>query len=167
MTQDDFFGGEHQWLGTMRKNWRKAIEGDGAICPCCDRKGKVYPIKLNKTYACAVAWIMVNGDAEGWVNVQKKGPRWMLAGKNYGMLTHWGLIESAGTRSGIWRATLKGRDFVRGLTTVPSAVFIYDDRVWGFEDKQTTFSECIKNRFDFDEMMNTRFDWSNVMGRFK
>lgn len=165
MMQGDMFPAEQQWLDAMRSKWRKAIEGDGGICPCCDRSGRVYPIKLNRTYACAVAWIIANGGADGWVNVQKKGPRWILAGKNYGMLVHWDLIESAGTRSGVWRATMRGREFVRGNITVPAAVFIYNDKVWGFEDRDVTFPECVKVDFDFDQMMDTRFDWSSIVGR--
>lgn len=163
MMQSDMFPAEQAVLDAMRSKWRKAIEGDGGVCPCCDRHGKVYKLTLHKTFACAIAWLVAKAGQDGWVEVQNKGPRWLLRSKNYGMLTHWGLIESAGTRSGVWRATQKGRDFICGNITVPAAVFIYDDKTWGFDDSQTTFGACIKNRFDFEEMMDARFDWANIM----
>lgn len=160
--QFEMFPGEQQMLERIRRNWSQAIEGDGAICPCCDRSGKVYRIRLNQTYALALRWIYLNGEADGWVNVQNKGPRVILKGKNYGMLHHWGLLESFGSRSGVWRVTEKGKDFANGLIKVPASVFIYDDKVWGFSEEQTTFKGCFKESFNFDEMMSSRFDWTKI-----
>ena len=161
--QFDMFGDESAWLGKLRGNWAKAIEGGGAICPCCDRKGKVYRARLHQTMAMALRWIAINAeDNEGWVRVQERGPRWMLKGKNYCLLEHWGLIESKGNRSGIWRATFRGIGFMHGLNTISEAVYIYDNKVWGFDEKETSFRGCFGKHFDFDEMMSAQFNWANL-----
>jgi hypothetical protein len=117
---------------------------------------------LNQTYALALRWIYQHGNEEGWINVQNNGPRVILKGKNYGMLAHWGMLEPFGNRSGIWRITKKGEEFVSGHITVPASVFIYDDVVWGFSDEEITFRGCFKESFDFDEMMSARFDWTKI-----
>lgn len=162
MDQSPMFDDESNFLDKMRRDWNIAIKGDGAICPCCDRSGKVYRIRLNQTYALALRWIYLNGDEHGWVNVQNKAPRVILKGKNYGMMAHWGLLESYGNRSGIWRVTEKGKAFCSGMIKVPASVFIYDDKVWGFSDEEITFRGCFKETFDFDEMMSSRFDWTKI-----
>ena len=160
--QFDMFEGDQPLLDRMRVSWWKAAEGQGAICPCCDRKGKVYRIKLHRTFAYALRWTYLNGEKDGWVDVQNKGPRFILKSKNYGMLTHWGMLESAGNRSGLWRVTQKGKDFMDNLITVPSSIFIYDNKAWGESDEQVSFQGCFKEAFDYDEMMSARFDWSKI-----
>ena len=165
MTQMDMFGNEGAWLERMRRNWRMAIEGDGGIGPCCDRSGKVYRFKLNQTHALSLRWIQIHGDQDGWVDVQNKAPRWILKGKNYSMLTHWGLLESKGNRSGVWRVTKKAEDWIAGRMGIPESVFIYDNRVWGESDEQTPFRGCIGKHFDFDEIMSSQFNWANLKGK--
>lgn len=160
--QFEMFENEKPLMSRMRERWWHAVKGDGAICPVCDRSGKIYRIRLNQTYALALRWIYLHGDENGWVNVQKKGPRIILKGKNYGMLHHWGLLESFGKRSGVWRITEKGKAFGAGLIKVPASVFIYDDIVYGFSEEEITFKQCFKESFNFDEMMSARFDWTKI-----
>jgi hypothetical protein len=165
--QFPIFPGDDALLQRMRNSWLKAIAGDGAICPCCDRHGKVYRIRLHQTFALALRWIYLNGDEEGWVNVQTKGPRFILKSKNYGMLTHWGLIESFANRSGIWRITPKGKAFANGQIMLPASIFIYDNNLFGFSEEETSYRGCFKETFNFDEMMSARFDWTKIKGRDK
>lgn len=160
--QIDMFGGNKSYLAMLRENWHTAIVGDGAICPCCDRSGKVYRLTLNQTYALSLRWIAVHGEEDGWINVQNNAPRFMLKGKNYGMLAHWGVLESFSMRSGIWRVTQKGKDFLQGLINLPSSAFIYDDKVWAFSSEEVTFRGCFGKNFDFDEMMSSQFKWANI-----
>jgi len=162
--QLDMFGDEGSWLQKMRQNWKKAIEGDGAICPCCDRAGKVYRFKLNQTHALSVRWIQVHGGEDGWVDVQNRAPRWILKGKNYSMMAHWGLLESKSNRSGIWRTTRKADDWLAGKIDLPESVFIYDNRAWGESEEQISFRGCIGKLFDFDEIMSSQFNWANIKG---
>lgn len=160
--QFDMFEGEGHFLAKMRSNWSKSIEGDGSHCPCCGKWGKVYKTKLSQHLALCLRWIAISADEEGWVDVQNTAPRWMLKSKTYNLLEHWGLIDSKSHRSGIWRATLRGWDFINGLSTVPAAVHIYDNKVWGFDSEETSFHGCFGKHFDFDEMMSEQFSWANI-----
>lgn len=158
---------DHDVVADLRKKWTTAIEKDGGHCPVCDKWGKIYKVKLTQGLALALRWIMVHGDAEGWVNVQTHGPRWMMRSKVYPLLMNWGLIESRGYRSGVWRATPYGRDFVLGLANADSAAYIYDNKVHGWSGVATSFRGCFGKHFDFDEMMSERFDWASIKLRGK
>ena len=149
-------------LFTARNDWDTMIKGKGGFCPCCDRWGKVYKLKLNKSLVRALDWIANNGDASGWVDVQRTAPRWMLRGKTYSLLAHWGLIESRLQRSGIWRATAKGTLFVAGLDTAPTAVYVFDGKVVGIDSTQVTYTSCLGVDFNRDELLTTRYDRSDV-----
>lgn len=163
--QVEMFESESVWLAKMRSTWNKSIEGEGAFCPCCGKWGKVYKIKLSQHLALCLRWIAINGDEDGWVDVQNKAPRWMLKSKTYPLLEHWGLIDSQSKRSGVWRATLKGQDFINGANAMPSAVHIYDNKVWGFESEEVSFRGCFGKHFDFDEMMSSQFRWADLKGK--
>lgn len=163
--QFDMFEDGGMFLAKLRRNWRDAVEKKGAICPCCDRKGKVYRIKLNHTYALSVLWIFKNGGDDGWVDVQNRAPRWMLKGKNYGMLAHWGFLESKSHRSGIWRVTQMAKDWIAGNIGASESIYIYDNKLWGASDEETSFRSCIRKYFDFDEVMSSQFNWANIKGK--
>ena len=163
MSQFDMFDGEGAFLARMRYLWNKTIEGEGGFCPCCGKKGKVYKTKLSQHLALCLRWIHVHADpADGWVDVQNTAPRFMLKSKTYPLLEHWDLIEGKSFRSGIWRVTLKGQDFLNGLINLPSAVHIYDNKIWGFEAEEVSFRGCFGIHFDFDEMMSDQFKWANL-----
>ena len=152
-------------LEIARETWRNAIEGDGAYCPCCDKWGKVYKMKLSQHLALCLRWIATHGDEDGWVDVQNSAPRWILKSKTYNLLVHWGLIQGRDKRSGVWRATPRGRDFINANCTMPAAVYIYNNQVWGVDATQTSFRGCFGKHFNFDEMMSTQFRWSEVVTR--
>jgi hypothetical protein len=149
-------------MAEMKDKWRKTIEGDGGFCPCCGKWGKIYKYKLSQHLALALRWIMVHGDEEGWVDVQKKGPRWMLRAKTYPLLVHWQMIEGAAKRSGIWRVTQKGREFATGQTSAAAAVWVYDNTIYEVSDSLTSYRGCFGKHFDFDELMSDRYDWTKA-----
>jgi len=91
--QFDMFDGEGAFLGKMRHHWNKAIEGEGAFCPCCGKWGKVYKTKMSQHLALCLRWISTHGDSDGWADVQNTAPRFMLKSKTYTLLEHWDLIE--------------------------------------------------------------------------
>ena len=162
MEQDSLFDDDDS-LYIAKQKWKHTIEGDGGHCPCCGKWGKVYKLKLSQSLALALKWIVDHGDPKsGWVDVQNKGPRWMLKSKIYPLLAHWKLIESGQKRSGIWRATTAGHAFVQGVASAFAAVYIYDNTVWAYDPEVTSFQGCFGKHFDFDELMSTRFDWSSV-----
>jgi hypothetical protein len=48
------------------------------------------------------------------------------------------------------------------VVTMPEAVYIYDNRRWGFEEKGVTFRQCFGKHFDFNELMSVQFNWANL-----
>lgn len=151
-------------MAVLRDEWRETIEGDGGCCPVCGKFGKVYKIKLSQALALALKWVADHGNPEGWVDVQTTGPRWMLRSKTYPLLAHWKLLESQSQRSGVWRVTHAGKEFLSGFALVPKAVYIYDNRVWGFDSETTAYRGCFGVQFDFDELMSSSFKWADVNG---
>ena len=163
--QTDLFDDELLHLNQLQEDWKKTIKGGGGHCPICERWGKVNKYKMTEHLALSLRWIHAHGDTEGWVNVQKKAPRWIMKSKTYNLLEHWGLLESRGFRTGIWRVTNTGRRFIYGEIRVPSAVYVYDNIIWGVDEQQKSFRSCFGVHFDFDELMSSRFDWSKVKGK--
>jgi hypothetical protein len=163
--QYDMFDGEGAFLIKLRSMWAKGIEGDGGFCPCCGKWGKIAKFKLRQYYALSLRWIAINGEEDGWVNVQAKGPKFIMRSKNYAQLKHWGLIESKENKSGIWRVTQRGLDFMNGITTMPIAVYTYNKQIFGFDNEQTSYRGLFGVHFDYDEMMSARFDWASIKGR--
>lgn len=149
-------------LTAMREKWHQTIADDGGCCPVCGRWGKVYRYRLTQSLAAALRWIADHGNAEGWADVQKGGPRWMLRSKTYPLLAHWGLVESREFGSGIWRVTASGARFLAGTETAPRAVFVYDNRIMDVEDERVTFRGCFGVKFDFDALMGGAVDWAAV-----
>lgn len=160
--QSDFFDDDDSELNQLRQQWMKTIEGKGGICPCCGQRGKIYRYKITQHYALCLRWIQVNGDEEGWVNVQKVGPRWMLKSKTHTQLAHWKLVEPQSKRSGVWRVTALGHQFISGEVEVPAAIYVFNNTIYGVDQTQTSYRSCFGVHFDFDELMSTRFDWSKV-----
>lgn len=146
----------------LRDEWAETISGEGGHCPVCDKFGKVYKYKLSQALALALKWIAEHGDEEGWVDVQQRGPRWMLRSKTYPLLTHWGFLESKGSRSGVWRPTPHGLAFIEGTLLAPSAVYVYDNSKWGSDSESIAFRGCFGVKFDFDALMSDQFKWADL-----
>lgn len=151
-----------QVLEDLKDEWRETIEGDGGCCPLCGKFGKIYKTKLGAGLTLALKWIADHGGQDGWVDVQVKGPRWMLRSKTYPLLTHWNFLESRQHRSGEWRITDRGRDFINGQILAPLAVFIYDNKKVAVSEETITFRESLELKFDFDELMSSQFRWENL-----
>lgn len=152
-----------QHLRKLKDEWEEAISGDGGCCPVCGKFGKVYKYKLTQSKALGLRWMQVHADKDGWVEVHKRGPRWMLRSKTHSLLSHWGLVESQGSRSGIWRVTPKGRAFIDGSAVAPKSVWVYDNKVRALDAEETTFRGCFGVKFDFDELMSDQFNWANII----
>jgi len=150
------------FLEEIKNAYKEQLQGKGGACPCCDRWGKVNSFKLTETMALALRWIQINGKEDGWVNVQKNAPRWILRSKTYPVLAHWDLIESSGSRDGTWRITKMGVDFIAGFVSVPNKVYIYNNKVWDYSEKNLTFRGCFGVKFDFAEMMSDRYEWNKI-----
>lgn len=161
--QMEMFSDDGIFLAKLRSNWSKTIEEDGGHCPCCGKWGKVYKTKLSQHLALCLKWIASHEGEDGWADVQNNGPRWMLKSKTYPLLEHWKMIEYKERRSGCWRVTTQGHEFLRGRLMVPASVLIYDNRIWGVDNESVSFRDCFGRHFDFDALMSDPIDWANVI----
>lgn len=147
----------------VRTIWRGLIESSGGHCPVCDRWGKVYARPINKTMARSLIWLCnAETDAEGWVNVPKHAPRWVVQSNQLPTLRWWGLVERKGNEgetktkhSGLWRPTLEGINFANNHSRVPKKVFTYNDTVQGYSTETVAVTDCFADNFDYNLTMNT------------
>jgi hypothetical protein len=73
---------------------------------------------------------------------------------------YWKLIEEdngtrddGSSRSGWWRVTDRGRDFVRNLIGIPKYARIYDGHLLGFEGEDVRITDALGTKFDYNELM--------------
>jgi hypothetical protein len=150
---------------TDREAWRKAIEGEGAHCPTCDRWGRIYGRSINRTMANSIMWLSVAvADEDGWVDIPSKAPRWLVRSNQLPTLKWWGLVErryndknSKNKHSGMWRITDLGRAFVHGQVSIPKKVFTYNDIVQSVSPENIFIKDCFKLYFDYRDLMNSYY----------
>lgn len=113
----------------------------GTTCPCCGQLAKVYVRKLN-CGMCEVLEIL-NDITEKrrtgfsphdvvWIHVSNELAELKInaANKEYSKLRFWGFIEIG--KNGYWRVTAKGERFVRGITTAPKAIYLFNGKFLSF-----------------------------------
>lgn len=151
-------------LHKLRSDYQKKLEGEGAECPCCKRFGKYNGYSITKTDAKFLVWLFINGDKDGWVHTPTQAPREFMRAKSFTNLRYWGLIENYPNDnkdvkgSGLWRITNKGIKYMKGEMQLPKKAFVFDRMLVGFSEKQVYFTECYKEHFDLEQVMNSRFN---------
>lgn len=159
---DDLF--EKEYLAKISANYLKVLQGDGGHCPCCKRFGKYNAFTITQKNAQALVWIYKNGGVDDWANTAKNAPREFMQAKTFTNMRYWGLIEphpndnKEKKGSGYWRITQKGINYMNGQMRLPKKAFVYNRKLVGFGEQQIYFSECFKERFNFEEVMNTTFN---------
>ena len=123
----------------MLSRWvmKKAIEG--IKCPICGRHVKVYRRKITNTMARSLIE-MYNAHGMDWGHM----PSTITSQRaDEAKLQYWGLIEEEtvkrpdGGRAGWWRVTEKGVDYIRGNTSLPKYVQIYNKKLLEVEEDVT------------------------------
>lgn len=162
--QLDFFNNAASYLAQLKSNWRATIEGRGGYCPCCDRWGKISPHSITEKQALTLAWMRrAPADEHGWINMPLHAPHWVMRSKNFSLLQHWGLVQSAPSAdekkkgSGHWRLTQQGKDFIAGRIQLPLKAYIYNNQVEGWSDQKVSFQDCFGRSFDYAEVMSDDF----------
>jgi len=140
---------------------KKSSSPEGCTCPCCEQFTKTYKRKLNSTMAAGLIWIVKTYEKEkDWIHVIKKAPRWLVATNQYSSLAYWGLIEKRSNEnkskrtSGFWKPTEKGVNFSKGLLTVPSHVFLYNNKATKFTEELTDINTALGKKFNYEELMS-------------
>jgi len=154
----------------LRDAWGRTIANDGGHCPVCDRWGKVYLRNINVTMAQGLMWLCrQTGDEDGWINVPVVGPQWLVRSNQLATLHWWNLVERKSKDethkakfSGIWRPTALGKNFTAGLVRVPKSVYTYNNMVMRYSTEEVLISECLKEVFDYDQVMRESLDGSDT-----
>lgn len=152
-------------LREARRELRSELDS-GTRCPCCGKWAKRYKRRLNGAVVRSLAWLVLasddesRSDPEGWVDVPKYGPRWMMRGNPHPKLALWGFAErrpvdeDAPTRSsGVWRPTPKGRRFVAGQIHAPAFVYEYLSEVESVSEERVAFRDVLDVPFDYPSLM--------------
>lgn len=158
MLQPDMFG--PSLAEAKAEFYASAREPAGTICPCCDRFGKIYAVKLNAGMANTLLWLYQN---QGFQHLPTAAPRHVISTNSVGKLAAWGMAEAqpndddpSKKHLGIWRITAAGIDFVEGRSRAWSHVIHYNQTVMGFrEDKKITISQALGRPFHYQELMRT------------
>jgi len=129
-------------------------EKDGKSCPHCGQFVKLYRRKLNSGMAASLYWMVEFRKPGQWIEPAAEAPRFVLRGRDWGKLEHWGLIERRQDHPGWWRVTVAGELFAKGHSVVKSHVDMFDNRVFGFSGDDVNITHCLAEDFDFQELMN-------------
>lgn len=145
-------------LGTARR-WLRDRVDEGERCPCCTQLAKVYRRALNAGMARALI-AMYRAGGTDWIHKPTVLKGLGSAARDESILRYWGLLEEEkdrrpdGGRSGWWRVTDAGEEFVLGATTVPKHARIYDGRCLGLDpESYISIKDALGNKFDYDALM--------------
>ena len=138
----------------------------GYRCSCCGLYVRAYRRKLNSNMArglIACVRHTAPGEWKFMMPLLKPFNGWA----DFGKLRFWGLVEHAAPdpdadhpRSGLWMATLEGRQFAHGLIHVRRYVTIFNNQRVADEDPEdatrfTTIQRALGDRFSYTELMRT------------
>ena len=145
------------------KDWLEDHIDEGAQCPCCSQYAKVYERTLPSATARVMIRLYQHNKGIDYVylptilDTMKGTPHQ----GGYGTLGHhWGLMEQmpgerpdGSNRVGWWRLTDLGRDFVRGIETVPKTAYLYSGRCLTVGGPPWSVRDALGHRFNYDELM--------------
>lgn len=146
------------------QDWLREHLEEGARCPCCKQLARTYRRKMTSVAARAVAALYQEHhlDYGHLPTVARKHLADVQGQGGYLVLgAHWGLIEPEhrrrddGGRTGYWRVTLHGEQWLLGETTVPEYARIYDGRCLGLSGALIRREDALGQGFDFGHLMRT------------
>lgn len=151
-------------LTAAREEYFDAAEGAGMACPCCDRFGRKYRRKFNSGMAASLVWLVGEyGRHPIWVDVPKVAPRSVVSSREFDKLALWGMAaphvnEDTQKRcSGVWRPTILGERFVRGVgVVIYSHAIVYNGKVERWDGESIDVVEALGERFDYAELLAGR-----------
>jgi hypothetical protein len=155
-------------LGELREYLKKhARETHGVLCPLCRQLVKVYEREITSTMAYTLILLHQHFlKKPDWLHVptfltEKSKVGSAVRGGDWAKLRYWGLIEEqvgkradGSNRAGFYKMTEKGHQFARGDVKVPKSVYLYNDRVLGFDPVNLVgVQECLGKEFDYNVLM--------------
>lgn len=154
-------GNESMTLAEARRILDAELE-DGARCLCCGQYAQIHRWTLYATAAKLLVRLYANGGTTEFVESKP------IKGKGQGdgaRLRYWGIAEEEkqrrpdGGKSGWWRVTAYGEDFILDRATIPKYVYVYDNAVLPYTDAhpqggRRTISEVLKENFHYGDHIN-------------
>jgi hypothetical protein len=147
-----------------RNIWEKTISHKGGHCPVCDKWGKINGWSFNASMAKSLIWLtLAPNDKDGWVDVPKDAPRWLVRSNQLPTVERWKLIERKPSDStklkhkGLWRPTQRGIDFSRSKIQIPSKVWVYNNSIQGFSDEWVSIKDCFQTHFHYEDALRAMF----------
>lgn len=135
-------------------------ETGGVICPACSQRAEVYPRTMTSDMA-RVLIAMWNKSGQDWVKVPglTNAPK----GGDYAKMRFWGLIENrpedrredGSSRTGWWRITDLGRDFVLGRMTIVNHAHIYNNEPLRHDGTSMNIRDALGKKFNYAELMSS------------
>lgn len=145
-------------LGAARRWLREQAATDGAPCPCCRQFTKVYRRGISAGMARLLILAYRQHGTDEW-----HLPTLVGASGDNAKLAHWGLIAAipgergdGSARTGWWRLTDLGVQWVLGQASVPRYIQLYDGRFRGFDttaEQQWTVRDALGEKFDYAKLM--------------
>lgn len=133
----------------------------GCYCPLCGGHAQVYRWSLYGSACVLLIRMYQVGGTTDWVESKTVKLRGQQAGASE--LKYWGLVENEterrpdGGRSGWWRVTDLGEEFVLKKITLPKYVDVYNgNSSWAY-GPEVWITDCLGRKFDYDKMMNGDF----------
>jgi hypothetical protein len=139
--------------------FRRALEkGEKLDCPCCRRYAQIYKRRINKSMAIDLINAVRLKAYRDFVHIRDIQAN-HSGGGDFAKLRWWKLVEQQTNDdetkrdSGLWKVTQLGLDFMQGLVDLPESVTVYDNEVLSVSDKLKSFKECLKEPFDYQEIL--------------
>lgn len=143
------------------KLWTRANMSEGVDCPVCTRNVKMYRRRLTPAMASAVR-TSYRAHGTDW---HRTANLWSRTEDADGQkLRYWGLVvperdpkTNPKGRTGVWRVTDLGVEWLAGRVTVSSHALVFDSRCFGLVGDQVTFEDALNDDgFDLAELMAER-----------
>lgn len=153
----------------------EALAMEGHMCPVCTQHVRVYRRKLTSVAARAVAALYKEHGLKFGHMAQvarKHLPESATQGGYLVLSQHWGLIESEPVvrgdvgRTGFWRVTDLGEDWLAGEAQVPMYAHIFNSDLLALDGPLVTREDALGEHFDFRELMATRVPRGNARSLF-
>ena len=138
---------------------RKA-EKPGGICPCCDRWTKIHrrriPASAVRVLVQLYTYSNIHGDGfHHYTDFKKSKVGWEFV-----LFRYFGLVERSEKApdnkktSGMYSITALGRAFVRGETTIPRRVYLFNKEMVGTSKRRQSISDIWPD-FNYRELMES------------
>jgi len=142
----------------LRDNWT-----EGVPCPCCTQFVKQYKRTLQSTMAVMLISLykLERETGEEYHHVTEMMRGYSISGSgDFASSRFWGLTEEQKNndnpdtnKSGYWKLTPLGKEFVKGKTEVFSHIKVFNAKHYGFDGKMITIRDALGKKFSYEELM--------------